>query len=414
MPACALRVGISSDAGSVAKDIDAGYMTSFSGGTVLGSESIFDSWEASGPDKKNIKSSISSGGNSHTIAVANSGAMSTSVSSFASPDAINSQLDSQMAGKDAMLDLAAESQGNDRYVIAGFSGDLSDENDGLDASLTMSAAGRSQIGGDLSLLGVDGLGEDTSGDAAMVLNGLFVQSDGDLGRFGAVSLNVENQQNDPSSGDSDGTIVAGTYANYNDPSASVLTGWRWTNNPSLQLYLKTDTNLAKEKLTSAQAKTAIASAAKTWEAQTSQDLFKDSISTSSSVSADRYDKKSVHAFKYSSSDALAYSRTYYYTNKYTYDSLGNRYYRAIESDVVYNTKWSWTVDPSDSRLYPSSNTFDLQTVALHELGHTLGLGDTYLHSVYKYDMAQIMGYYNDVQRTLGAGDIKGIQALYGA
>jgi hypothetical protein len=61
----------------------------------------------------------------------------------------------------------------------------------------------------------------------------------------------------------------------------------------------------------------------------------------------------------------------------------------------------------------SDNILDVQTVALHEMGHTIGLGDTYLHDIYQYDLSQIMGYYDGVQRTLGSGDNAGVKKLYG-
>ncbi len=81
--------------------------------------------------------------------------------------------------------------------------------------------------------------------------------------------------------------------------------------------------------------------------------------------------------------------------------------------------YSWTTNPTNTALYTASNAFYLQTVAEHELGHTIGLGDTYLHALYKYDLAQIMGYYNDIndlnrdgQVDLGSGDKNGVSTLY--
>jgi predicted Zn-dependent protease len=99
---------------------------------------------------------------------------------------------------------------------------------------------------------------------------------------------------------------------------------------------------------------------------------------------------------------------------------------AAESDVCYNSNLGWTLARDQTvcpSLYPYKDTnlgdgltptcYNLQTVATHELGHTLGLGDTYLHSLYKYDLAQIMGYYDsDHQITLGLGDMAGIKKLY--
>ncbi|MDM7911619.1 MAG: hypothetical protein QUS09_00820, partial [Methanotrichaceae archaeon] len=219
---------------------------------------------------------------------------------------------------------------------------------------------------------------------------------------------------------SKGSISPGIPDNYNDPSAWVAAGWRWDNNPNIQFYLRSDKNLAYEKLTAEQATKAISAAAETWDAVTSQELFKDSIIVSSTVAVDRYDGKNVHAWKSISSGALAYSRTYSYTNQYVTGADGKSYRKAIESDICYNTRYAWTVDITNSALYPTTNTFYLQTVATHEMGHTIGLGDTYLHDLYQYDLAQIMGYYNDANDLdgdgtvdLGDGDINGTKTLYG-
>lgn len=418
-PANALNLGVHSDVGSVTKEIVAGDQTSYSGKTVVGQEAILDSWDASGPDEKSIKIRVSSGSNAQEISVENSGPMSASVTSTASLDAVISCLDGEMGGDTALLKLASESKGNDQYLTAGFSGEVSEDSEGLDASLTLVAAGSSGIDGDLSLLGVDGLGEGVQGDTSMALNGLYVKPDGSgLGQFGAALVNVDKM---PGGKVYEANVVSGTYDNYNDPAAWVAAGWRWQNIPNIQFYLRSDKNLANEKLTSTQAKVAISAAAESWDAVTTPELFKNSIIVSSTAAADKYDGKNVHAWNYISGGALAYSRTRYYTSLYEYGPDGTRYNKAIESDICYNTAYSWTTNPANSALYPKTNTFYLQTVAEHEMGHTLGLGDTYLHDLYKYDLAQMMGYYNDIndisgndrEVDLGEGDINGIKTLYG-
>lgn len=105
-------------------------------------------------------------------------------------------------------------------------------------------------------------------------------------------------------------------------------------------------------------------------------------------------------------------------NSYVIGPDGTRYNQAIESDVSYNTAYSWTTDASKAWLAPenaplSDNILDVQTVALHEMGHTIGLGDTYLHDIYQYDLSQIMGFYDGVQRTLGSCDNADVKKLYG-
>jgi hypothetical protein len=71
-------------------------------------------------------------------------------------------------------------------------------------------------------------------------------------------------------------------------------------------------------------------------------------------------------------------------------------------DIIFNT------NPSVAWMLNSGSGFDVETVALHEIGHSLGLGHS---SVY---VAEMYAYYKTVQQTLNADDISGIQGLYGA
>jgi hypothetical protein len=67
-------------------------------------------------------------------------------------------------------------------------------------------------------------------------------------------------------------------------------------------------------------------------------------------------------------------------------------------DVVLNSSASWNVDAQ----------FDLQTVAIHEVGHALGLGHSSFSSSVMYDV------YNGIKQGLTSDDIAGIRSLYGA
>lgn len=70
------------------------------------------------------------------------------------------------------------------------------------------------------------------------------------------------------------------------------------------------------------------------------------------------------------------------------------------ADVLfYDLGWTWRINGQD---------LDIRTVALHEMGHLLGLGHT-------SQANQVMlPNYHGVDRDLGADDIAGIQAIYGA
>jgi hypothetical protein len=52
--------------------------------------------------------------------------------------------------------------------------------------------------------------------------------------------------------------------------------------------------------------------------------------------------------------------------------------------------------------------FDLETVALHEIGHALGMGHSQVQAAVMY------AYYNGTNQTLNTDDVSGIQSIYGA
>lgn len=71
------------------------------------------------------------------------------------------------------------------------------------------------------------------------------------------------------------------------------------------------------------------------------------------------------------------------------------------SEIFFNDAWTWTDDAT-----ATGDLIDVETVALHELGHALGLG-------HENDVPSIMAsYYTGVNRTLLDDDIDGITALY--
>ena len=78
---------------------------------------------------------------------------------------------------------------------------------------------------------------------------------------------------------------------------------------------------------------------------------------------------------------------------------------SIAGDVHMDVNRNWTDNAADTT---GNGQFDIFTVMLHELGHALGLGHT---NVAGSVMEPV---YAGSRRTLGADDIAGIQALYGA
>jgi predicted Zn-dependent protease len=74
----------------------------------------------------------------------------------------------------------------------------------------------------------------------------------------------------------------------------------------------------------------------------------------------------------------------------------------IEGDIVFNTAWTW-----DSYRGGLRSAIDIQRVALHELGHLIGMAHSSLSGAIMYPSV-------NNSYLLTADDIAGIQSLYGA
>lgn len=188
-------------------------------------------------------------------------------------------------------------------------------------------------------------------------------------------------------------------------AAYSLLGYRWnTKDPQLKWVLKNDALMTVEGLTSSSVSGAIKNASETWDAASNQNLFADSglVTLNASVKADSYNKINTINWKPMTTgcNVLAYARTYYKSTKV------DNYYSAIESDIVMNSNYGWRTSPTGTKI-------DTESILLHEMGHTLGLGDLYGKTEFVNDKRQVMHYYTGTKRTLGNGDKTGIWKLYG-
>jgi hypothetical protein len=254
----------------------------------------------------------------------------------------------------------------------------------------------------------------------MSLQGLQATAEEGIGSFsvqavrmdGAALAQAAAQSSSSSSGEATSLsyLAGGSSSSYTYAINSAGYPYKWTQaEPKVQLYLKADTvpsNLNQEDVRSA-----ISAAANTWDDAVAKNLFADgtTVISDSGKSIDTRDGYNVNAWKYLSDapSALAYCRTW------SGGPIVNGFYSAIESDVSYNTNWAWST---------SGGNYDVQSVATHELGHTIGLGDIY-STTYggtlppsdprTSDYEQVMNLYDGPQRTLGNGDRAGAQSLYG-
>lgn len=260
-----------------------------------------------------------------------------------------------------------------------------------------------------------------SENVMMGLSGMRMAGDGnDMGSFDVSALNLDldgekNSAEATGAVTSEMTFSGGSYASFR------LTGYRWnTLNPQLQLYLN-PIGMPSE-LTTTTSKDAISAAANTWDDVADGNLFSD-INTvivdenkvvddpfSSSPKNDGYN---VHGWK-------AFGNSFVALNRWWTDGTKkDGFYTITESDTWYNLDYEWTTSLTTAQ---TTSKMDLQSVALHELGHCIGLGDIY-STTYggvlppsderTSDYEQVMNLYDEPQRTLGNGDITGTQVLYG-
>lgn len=337
------------------------------------------------------------------------GSMSTS-QSVAAGDGVAASQKTSLSGESGVIGSNSASDENVMAVNGEFSGTSS-----LDADLLSASADRAYSAGSAKIAGVETLGDSLdnvgSGDVLMSMDGLYASPshNNDVGSF-----NVQAYNNERSSTDSQlpATTQLPQYtADGGRSSAYLLLNYKWTqDNPNIKLYVKDDANLKNEGLTAANVRNAVAAAGTTWDGAVHRNLFADGptgVVTSTTVKADTYDGNNVVAFipfSSSMSGALAYTRTWYGT-----PVVGGKY-SAKESDLSFNTGYTWWANTANP---PSYWNIDVQSVATHELGHTLGLGDLYGKAQFTSDTRQMMHYYNGVKRTLGNGDKNGIYQLYG-
>lgn len=143
---------------------------------------------------------------------------------------------------------------------------------------------------------------------------------------------------------------------------------------------------------------AIHSAAETWDAATSAQLFKATYTFDYTAKWGVQDfKNSLTWGNYGQSGVIAVTRYW----------INSRTGSIAEFDIMFDTDFAWGDAAANSSL------MDVQNIATHELGHGIGLSD-----VYKTQCNAVTMYgYSDngdiSKRTLEQPDITGLQTLYG-
>lgn len=339
------------------------------------------------------------------------GNIATSQSVATDKDILISGQSTTMAGDAGILEGSSESTKNRMETVGWFSGSGNAKMD-----LTAVATDEASVYGSASMMGNDQpFGMLGSNDGmAMATDGLYVDGNGNLGRYGLETSNV----------------VKSSTSNSQATAGYKLTGYRWTSNPQIHIYLAGSTVPSNLKIgTDSAAQVAgqeINEAANQWDTNTNQNLFKGYDETNNlpgsqnAVVISSYvpswsnrgymDGKNVHVWTtHLSSPTIAQTSTWYYTTQFVKGNDGNSYKKAIESDCWYNKNMKWVIAPSETTA--KSSNVDVRTIATHELGHTIGLADLYNSA----DSSQIMYGYNsgNVKWLLNSGDKFGLSRLYG-
>lgn len=147
-------------------------------------------------------------------------------------------------------------------------------------------------------------------------------------------------------------------------------------------------------------RTAITASLETWDAKTNFELFETpSINNPASSSAipGQLDYKNIVVWSDLGDGGTIAMNTFWFDR-----ATG----KILDSDVQFNTKYPWTISENGV-----SGTMDLQNIATHEFGHN-GLSDLYNSRCMALTMYGYSNFGEIGKRTLGTGDISGIQALY--
>jgi len=145
---------------------------------------------------------------------------------------------------------------------------------------------------------------------------------------------------------------------------------------------------------------AISASAETWNNATTSELFNNKYVVDYNVNYGQQDFVNVVSFgDYQEKGVIGITTIWYIP----------RGKKIVEFDILLDTDYSW----GDATNPETPTVMDLQNIATHELGHSVGLNDIYSQSCSEVTMYGYSDYGETNKRTLENPDIAGIQQLYG-
>lgn len=136
----------------------------------------------------------------------------------------------------------------------------------------------------------------------------------------------------------------------------------------------------------------LTASANTWDKETNYQVFSyQGTTTKSSGKRDGYNVVSWGRYQ---AGAIAVTYIWYSGSQ------------IIETDCRMNTFYAWSLSGEAGKM-------DVQNIMTHEFGHWVGLADLYSDVDYWLTMYGYGNYGETYKRTLGLGDINGLEAWYG-
>lgn len=130
------------------------------------------------------------------------------------------------------------------------------------------------------------------------------------------------------------------------------------------------------------------------------ELYNDNVKTTK-LSGAKLNRKNIVSWGNLETGILARTTVWYYTTTK----------EIAEFDIVFNRLYTWGIDP-DGEGGVTINAFDIQNIGTHEAGHTLHLGDLYNNPSSQLTMYGYGSLGEVKKRSLGYGDIHGVQYIY--
>ncbi len=166
-----------------------------------------------------------------------------------------------------------------------------------------------------------------------------------------------------------------------------LLNWHWTT--TINYYINPNNKMG---LPTSNVITTVSASANAWDVETAFQVF--SYKGTTSKTAGKRDDLNIVSFGRYQAGAIAVTYIWYSGSQ------------MVETDCRMNIYYKWSLTGEAGKM-------DIQNIMTHEFGHWVGLADLYNDADYWLTMYGYGDYGETYKRTLGKGDMLGLEAWYG-